>query len=292
MSAFLERSNERVLPADYCGDILIWDIDKTYLDTHFSSWRGLARIPFELAIDKVTVPGSVPLLRALRRGPRPENELIPLYFVSGSPPQLRKTVQRRMILDAVQYDGITFKDQLGLLLARRLSDVKGQVGYKLQALLLYRAELPLNTSWLCFGDDVEADAEIFARFGAICAGEHGPSLERYLKIKAVHAEDRRAIHALADAIPVTPDPVQRIFIHHATGRPPPRETAQRVVHTRSYLQTALVLLQMGRLTPSRVGAVASELRRRGRSEQELDEDLRDARARLLVDEGLLALADQ
>ena len=69
---FLQRANERRLDPDYTGEILLWDIDKTYLDTHCSSWRGLARIPFELAIDKVTVPGSVPILRALRRGPHPE----------------------------------------------------------------------------------------------------------------------------------------------------------------------------------------------------------------------------
>jgi hypothetical protein len=80
-----DRSNDRRLPPDYTGDVLLWDIDKTYLDTHFSSWRGLLAIPFDMAVDKRAVPGAVPLLRALRRGPGERSVLVPLYFVSGSP---------------------------------------------------------------------------------------------------------------------------------------------------------------------------------------------------------------
>ena len=49
--SFLTRTNERRIAPDYAGDVLIWDIDKTYLDTHFSSFRGLLRIPLELAVD-------------------------------------------------------------------------------------------------------------------------------------------------------------------------------------------------------------------------------------------------
>ncbi len=166
----IDQTMSRVLPADYRGDILIWDIDKTYLDTHFSSWRGLARIPFELAIDKRTIPGAVPVLRALRRGPGNESALVPLFFVSGSPPQLRRVIERRMMIDGVDFDGITFKDQLKLLLSGRPSGITAQVGYKLTALLLYKKKLPDGAHFLLFGDDVERDAEIFTLFGDICAG--------------------------------------------------------------------------------------------------------------------------
>ncbi|MDF1561902.1 MAG: hypothetical protein P1V51_02590 [Deltaproteobacteria bacterium] len=286
---FMERSNERRLPADYRGEVLLWDIDKTYLDTHFSSWRGLARIPFELAVDKVTVPGSVPVLRALRRGAGDEIALTPLYFVSGSPPQLRGVVEQRMNLDAVQFDGITFKDQFGLLLARRFADVKGQVGYKLQALLRYRSELPDGARWLCFGDDVESDAEVFTRFGAVCAGLRGGELERLLRKERVHPDDRRPILRLAEELPVTADPVERIFIHSATGKTP-TEPAGRVVRTRSYLQTILVLCQMGKVRPDAVTAVAAELRRRGHDEARMEEELDDAVDRLGVEVALLELA--
>ena len=37
-----------------------WDLDKTYLRSEFDTLRGLVRIPFEHAEDKVNVPGVVP----------------------------------------------------------------------------------------------------------------------------------------------------------------------------------------------------------------------------------------
>ena len=148
------------MPAEYSGRILLCDIDKTYLATSFSSWRGLIRIPFEFAIDKQPIPGAVPLLRALRRGTAEESALIPLYFVSGSPVQLRGVIERRMTLDGIEFDGITFKDQLGLVLTGRPADVKRQVGYKLTALLSYWRELPKGARWLMFGDDAEAVREL------------------------------------------------------------------------------------------------------------------------------------
>src|SRR5689334_25293938 len=101
---FLQRSNHRHLAADYAGDVLLWDIDKTYLDTRFSSARGLLAIPFEFAIDKRALPGTVALLRALRRGPHEESGVVPVYFVFGSAPQLRSVVGRKVALDAVGLD--------------------------------------------------------------------------------------------------------------------------------------------------------------------------------------------
>ncbi len=194
-----------------------------------------------------------------------------------------------MLLDAVHFDGITFKDQLGLLLARRLKDVKGQIGYKLQALLHYRRELPGGARWLCFGDDVESDAEVFTHFGAVCAGLRGDALERSLLDAEVHPDDRRAIHALCEDLPITEDPVERIFIHAATGRVP-TEPAGRVVRTRSYLQTILVLRQMGRVRAEAISTVAAELRRRGHGEARIRAELDDAVRRLGVDPELTELA--
>ena len=185
---YLQRSNDRRLPPDYEGDVLVWDIDKTYLATRFSSWRGLVSIPFEMAVDKETLPGAVPLLRALRHGPGPESAIVPLFFVSGSPVQLRGVIERRMTLDGVDYDGVTFKDQLGLLLAGHPRRIAEQVGYKLAALLLYRAEVPDGARWLLFGDDVEADATAFALFGEVCAGLRGRALAARLEDLGVHRD--------------------------------------------------------------------------------------------------------
>jgi hypothetical protein len=287
----MERSNERRLDSDYDGDVLLWDIDKTYLDTAFSSWRGLLAIPFELAVDKRAVPGAVPLLRALRRGTTRRSAMVPLYFVSGSPPQLRRVIQQKMTIDGVEFDGITFKDQFGLARRGRLKDIKAQVGYKLTALLLYREELPQKARWLLFGDDVESDATIFSLFGEICADLRGEALGERLDSLGVPNDHADRIREIAEDLPIGPNPVERIFIHLASGQKPESLLGDaRVVPTRSFLQTALVLAEMGRITRESVSAVADNLRRHQIAETEIEALLEDAARRLGVTEPTLALA--
>jgi hypothetical protein len=290
--SFLEQSNDRRLPADYDGDVLLWDIDKTYLDTRFSTIRGLLSIPLELAIDKRSIPGAAVLLRALRRGSGVESALVPLYFISGSPPQLRKVVEKKMVLEGVDYDGITFKDQLGLLLAGKPGLIKAQLHYKLKALLLYKRELPENARWLLFGDDVEEDAEAFLMFGKVCAGLRDRPLEDALIARGVGIELAKEIAQVAAPLPKQVDPVDRVFIHLDRGRDPASFGDPRVVPTRSYLQSALVLAAMNKIRPEAVGAVAKDLRRRMISEDTLAEHAADAGKRLAVPDAILELARQ
>lgn len=287
---YLDQSCARVLPESYAGDILLWDIDKTYLDTHFSSFKGLLGIPFEFAIDKQTIAGSVPMLRALRRGPGDESAIVPLFFVSGSPVQLRKVIERRMTLDGVDFDGITFKDQFRFLLKGQPRGITEQIGYKLTALLLYRRQVPGPARWLMFGDDVESDAEVFLLFGEVCAGLRGSDLVRRLEQLGVAPRDIENVCALADPLSVTDDPVERVFIHLSTKRDPSSFNDPRIVATRSYLQSALVLYQMGRIRADGIAAVARTLRRRGASEREIEMWLEDARDRLAVTDAVRQLA--
>lgn len=265
-----DRSNDRRLPRDYAGDVLLWDIDKTYLDTHFSSWRGLLAIPFDMALDKRAVPGAVPLLQALRRGPGERSALVPLYFVSGSPRELRPIIERKMTLDGVEFDGITFKDQWGLAKRRRFSAIKRQIAYKLTALMLYRAELPDGARWLMFGDDVESDAEVFALFGEVCAGLRGESLDTRLAGLGVEAGDRAIILELSSHVPVTADPVERIFIRLASGRPPGQRGGDapavsrgpRVVECATFAEAARELAAMGRIRSEDVLRIEREVNAR------------------------------
>lgn len=290
--SFIEQTNDRRLPPDYSGDIFVWDIDKTYLDTHFSSMRGLLAIPFEFAVDKRSIPGAAILLRALRRGPGETSALVPLYFISGSPPQLRKVVERKMLLDGVQYDGITFKDQLGLLLSGKPGLIKAQLQYKLRALLSYRRTVPERARWMLFGDDVEEDAESFLMFGRVCAGLRGRELEEELRARGISRDLVEEISGLASSISVTPDPVDRVFIHLDRGRDPSAFTDPRVVATRSYLQTALVLAFMGKIRREVITAVAKDLRHRMIAESTIAEHIADASQRLSVPREFLELARQ
>ena len=261
---FILRSNQRILPEGCTDDVFIWDIDKTYLNTEFSSMRGLLAIPFELAMDKETVPGATPLLRAIRRGPGPKPRFTPLYFVSGSPVQLRKVIEQKMTLDGVQFDGITFKDQWGFVKHGRPRGVKEQIGYKLRALLLYRREMPHTERWFLFGDDVESDAEVFTLFGKVCAGLRGDELTGRLRACNVHPDDIKNVHEIAAEVPITHNPVEQVFIHLTNKTDADDLATETVIPVRSFLQAALWLAAEDLIDHKAVGVVAESLRRQGR----------------------------
>ena len=68
-----------------CMHIFRWDIDKTYLETSFSSFRGLLKTAIETADQKKNVAGSAALLRSLISS----NPGCKVTVISGSPTQLR-----------------------------------------------------------------------------------------------------------------------------------------------------------------------------------------------------------
>jgi len=261
---YIDRTNHRQFDPAWQGDVFVWDIDKTYLDTRFSSLRGLLAIPFEFAIDKRAVFGAVPVLRALRLGPQPTRpRFSPLYFVSGSPPNLRTVVEKKMVLDGVQADGVTFKDQFGLLRAGRPRAIKEQVGYKLAALLMLRAELPAGARFSLFGDDVESDMEAFLLFGRVCAGLRGAALREVLRHHGTDWPEVEQAVTLSSSMATETDPVARVFIHGVTGKLLRRTNLDsRVVATESFLQTALILRDAGQVDDGCPARVAAELRRR------------------------------
>lgn len=284
---FLERTNERRYEDTDTGDVFIWDIDKTYLETRFSSMRGLLRIPLEFAIDKESVPGTVPLLRALRRGAGKHSALHPIYFVSGSPLQMRKVIERKMTLDGVQFDGITFKDQWGLLRARTPKAIKEQVGYKLIALLLYKKELPDGMRFTLFGDDVESDAEAFTLFGEVCAGMRQRDLDAALMKAGTAQRERDACLELA-ANAQGVNPVDRIYIHLARKSSPKRyANNEKVTPTYSFLQSAMCLARDKKIRHEDVAAVVKHMRRARVSERDIESHVADAKNRLGIDDDII-----
>lgn len=283
-SRFIKSKNDRVVDAGYDGDVFVWDIDKTYLDTRFSSLRGLLSIPFELAVDKNNVAGTVPLLRALRTGPDPQHSrFAPLYFVSGSPPHLRDVVEKKMVLDGVQFDGITFKDQLGLVLAGRPTAIAEQVGYKLNALLMLRKQLPRAVRFSMFGDDVERDMDAFLLFGAVCAGLRGPQLREAMRQRGAHWPEIEAAVEEAASLPLEADPVERVFIHSVKGKLVERaDLDRRVVVSKSFLQAAFVLRAAQKIDRDAPARVRADLMKRGFTSDEVALLAADAHDRLGV----------
>lgn len=147
-----------------------WDLDKTYLVSHFESLRKLVRVPFESAADKVAVPGVAEVIKGLRRcsAKRGSNTLV--YFLSASPPQIGGAIRAKLELDGIEYDGITFKNQMDHLIHGRFDALREQVGYKLTMLLRAALELEADCVEYLFGDDWESDPLVYSLYADIVAG--------------------------------------------------------------------------------------------------------------------------
>jgi hypothetical protein len=279
----LDRTNQRSLEAGFSGTVVVCDIDKTYLATDFETLRGLLSIPFEFAVDKRAITGMAPLLREVRRGPGSRSRLTPLYFVSASPPQLRRILQKKMLLDGVEFDGITFKDQLRILRHGEVRRLREHLSFKLTALLLYHAELPPGAREILVGDDTESDALCYTIFGDAVAGRlRGDVLRATLARHGVGPGDAAAVTALVDGLEPR-DSLARIYIHLEKGTPPETFAPYgRLAATRDALQMALDLWGRGEIAASGVVRVAAALRDAGRPLPQLVSSLLDARARGLV----------
>lgn len=273
----------REYPPGFDGDVFVWDVDKTYLSTRFSSVRGLARIPVEFAVDKRAIPGMPEILRGLRRGPGPRYQGHPIYFVTASPPQLRDVLERKMLLDGVEYDGLTFKDWARCLLELRPWRLREQVGFKVCALLAGRLRRPRSREHL-FGDDAERDPEAYHLYARLLSPDlSAGEAEAEMRRAGVHAEDRRCVHALLDRIGRDRGWVERAYIHLERGTPPEAwsHLAPLVVPVRGAVQLALALFGQGHLDP---GAATRAVEAGGASmtRRDLEPLVRDA-----VDRGLL-----
>jgi hypothetical protein len=258
----LFRRNDRALPPDWSGPLYVWDIDNTYLVTEWSGLRDLIRIRFEAAEDKRPVPGAVELLTALRRGTDPDSRP-PVFFVSASPETMRPVLEKRMLIDGVVQDGITFRN------LNRLRYLRDIFGYKVSALLLYRLENPPTARETLFGDDREHDPEVYALYARVCAGTlRGDALREYLATRNVGRSAARYIETLASELPER-DPVEWIFIRRiAPGTPPAalRLEDDRIVLIDDFSQAAAVLRAQGRLEHEDLLRVVAAVRAAGRGQ--------------------------
>jgi hypothetical protein len=225
-----------------------WDLDKTYLETHFESLSRLVRIAFERPEEKVNVPGSAALLRELSR-PREGVDPSRVCIVSGSPTQMRKVLEQKLKLDGVTWHEFHLKPQWDNLRRGRFKAVRDQVGYKLPLLLESRASVGPGTGETLFGDDAEADGFIYSLYADILAGKLDvPQLIRLLKAAGAYPDAIDRCVAAAEVLEKADD-VERIFIMLDQRSPPStfRPYGARVVPIFNYFQAALVLFAGGHL---------------------------------------------
>lgn len=208
----IDRVNQRTFHQDWAGDVIVCDIDRTYLYTRFSSLKGMARIPVEFAIDKRAIAGMVPLLKELRRGPDERSRQTPLYFISASPRQMRPVIERKMLMDGIEYDGTTFKDWGRVLRQLQPKRLKEQLGFKLTGLLVGRQGLPRGAREFLIGDDLESDGLAYAIYADVLAGRFPiDDLQRTLTRLGVARADAQGIVDAKQTVPDL-DGVKRIYI--------------------------------------------------------------------------------
>lgn len=241
--------------------IFRWDLDKTYLKSEFESLRDLMRIPFEKPEDKVSVPGVVPLIRGLRSVAAQAGREVRIYFISASPPQIAKAIKEKLTLDGIVYDGIVFKDQLHHLVRGKFRNLREQVGFKLTELLKSRADTPVQSPEVLFGDDWESDPIIYSLYADILAGRlPADDLRDVLRTIGVDPALITRTVELAGTLPHR-DVVQKIYINLERRTPPTNFEVfgPRLVPAYNYFQTATCLFQDGHLTLAAVTEVAESL---------------------------------
>jgi hypothetical protein len=280
----INQVNERVLAPGWSGQVFVCDIDRTYLYTRFSSLKGISRIPIEFAIDKMDIEGMVALLKEVRRGPERVSRHTPLYFISASPAQLRPVIERKMLLDGLEYDGTIFKDWWGVLTGLRLKRFKEQLGFKLTGLLTLHQQLPGSATELLMGDDLESDPLSFCLFADAVAGRvEGELLDAVLQAQGVAARDARDICNMVRQLHPS-EGVQRAYI-----RMERHEQAEHFLDyyphlhaCRDAFQVSVSLLGQGAVSEEGVARVAADMRRRGRGMGHLDERLCECASRGLL----------
>jgi hypothetical protein len=233
-----------------------WDLDKTYLRTEFDTLRQLVTTVMQKAHEKVAVPGASALIRELRAPGDSQ-----LCIISGSPRQMRTVLEEKLKLDGVEFDELVLKDNVKNLLRGRFKAMRGQVGYKLPALLESRLRAPPEAEEVLFGDDAEADAFIYSLYADLVAGRVDQRvLELILEAAEVYPDDQKRILTTWKKLPPA-DPVRRIFIHLDRLTPPHHfgRYGHRVVPVFNYFQAALVLLGDNHLTAPQVIKVAVEM---------------------------------
>lgn len=234
---------KRFDPSEDRPTVYVWDIDKTYLDTQFETLRGLFRTAFEKSFQKRNVPGTATLIRALEGTVK--GNILPLYFISASPPQMEAKLHQKMLLDRINPLGIFFKDNLKNIRFRKFARLKHHVGFKVQALCELRASLKENIGMVLFGDDSESDAVIYSLFSDICS-RRLPVSELLSVLDALHVlpEQRRRIVELQEKIPIN-DPVEKIYINLVADTDPDyySKFGRRVLATFTTFQAALDLFQ-------------------------------------------------
>jgi hypothetical protein len=265
--------------------VYVWDLDKTYLETHFESLKGLIRTAFEKAFQKRNVPGTNTLVKALITSQGRGGRAFPIFFISASPPQMEQKIHQKLELDGIRPFGCFFKDNLQNLTPKRFKRLTNHMGFKIQALLELRVRLKMEVQQILWGDDSESDAVIYALYSDICARRLSHSdLIKVLRGLKVEMKQIHNILALQERTPIS-DPVKKIYINLAVDTDPEYylKFGRRMVATYDTFQASLDLYQDGHLDLEQITQIAQDMiNNYAFTSNELEESVNDLLARKIL----------
>lgn len=251
--------------SDDFSEIYVWDLDKTYLDTHWHTLKDLWRTFFEKSFQKKNIPGTATLVLSLKENWRENLETgdvdFPIFFITASPPQLEERIRRKMEIDKILPRGIFFKDNLKNIYPHRWKYFIRQTGYKLQALMDLRCRFEGEITQVLWGDDSEMDATIYSLYSDICSRRwREEELLRLLTHFNVGKEQIEMIFNLQSQC-LNHDPVEKIYINLALDTDPEYylKFGRRVLPIYNSFQISLDLFQDSRIKESHVLKVARDL---------------------------------
>lgn len=240
--------------------IFRFDLDKTYLKTEFDTVRDLVRTARATAEERENVPGAAALIRAIR-AEQDGSRGTQIFFISGSPEQLRPVLEKKFELDGFSPDGFILKPMMSELFRGRFRTVRSQIAYKLSALLGGRTQAPVGTPETLVGDDAESDVFIYSLYADMVRGLVSPkALEEVLRRSGAYRDQIAVIRHELEGV-IHEEAVQRILIHLDRHTPPVAfiDYAPRVVPIYNHLQTAIVLALDGNLSAGALLPVTREL---------------------------------
>lgn len=202
---------------------------------------------------------------------------------------MRKVLTERLRLDGIQPANFILKPNLSNVLRLRLRAVRGQVGYKLEALLRSRIYAD-EVQEIFFGDDAEQDAFIYSLYADVVAGVVTSSaLEAILHACRTYPHESRAILRHLEGLRPQHGKVGRIFIHLERRSPTRRFNAYgpRVVPVFNWFQAAALLFSDGLLTQAALVRVLRDMDDEGYTPLRIANSLQDLHRRGFLDTPLL-----
>jgi hypothetical protein len=199
-----------------------------------------------------------------------------------------------MILDGVEFDGITFKDWWQIMKKGRPKRLLDQVGFKVCALLEGRQRRPLATEYL-FGDDAESDADAFSLYAGLLHEQmsYGEARNR-MEAAGMRKDNQGCALALLDRLPEKRGEVKKIFIHLEKRTPPEQfdRFGPLVVPVRGGFQLCLALFALGLVDEATLHQCRDATFPAGETRNpELDARITDAIDRRLISRKKLGLLD-